>query len=115
MNNRLKTSREEAGFSQKQVAIELGVSAPTVCEWEKSKKYPSTENLMKLSSLYNVSVDYLLGKTDKKNTAPNGSVSEEDIKIALFGGADEITDEMWQEAKAFAEYIKDRERRKKEG
>ena len=38
MNENIKKARENAGFSQKQVALELKVSGATVCEWEKGKK-----------------------------------------------------------------------------
>ena len=54
--------------------------------------------------------------TDKIENAPtNGerTVSENDIKFALFGGDGEITDEMYDEVKRFAAYIKQREAGKK--
>lgn len=65
MNN-IKKSRECAGLSQKEVAVALGVSAPTVSEWESGKKNPSGANLRKLSSLLDVSTDYLLGITESE-------------------------------------------------
>ena len=39
MNENMKKAREAAGLSQKQVAITLDVSAPTVSEWESGKKF----------------------------------------------------------------------------
>lgn len=63
MNN-MKKAREHAGLSQKEVAITLNVSAPTVSEWESEKKNPNANNLKSLSKLYKVSTDYLLGQTD---------------------------------------------------
>lgn len=65
MNDNMKKAREAAGLSQKEVAISLQVSAPTVSEWESEKKNPSSFNLKELSKLYNVSTDYLLQKTDE--------------------------------------------------
>lgn len=56
----LKIAREKANMSQKEVAIELKVSAPTVSEWESGKKNPNAKNLKKLSKLYNTTTDYLL-------------------------------------------------------
>lgn len=70
MTENIKKAREAAGLSQKQVSLELKVSAPTVCEWEKGKKFPSSENLRKLAKLYNVSVDYLLGNSDELESTP---------------------------------------------
>ena len=39
-----------------------------------------------------------------KNQRP--SVTDDDIKFALFGGDQEITDEMYEEVKSFAAYVK---------
>ena len=52
---------------------------------------------------------------NKKAPAENGkrSVSDDDIKFALFGGDGEITDAMYDEVKRFAAYIKQREADKK--
>ena len=64
---RLRECRENARLSQKYVAISLGVSAPSVANWERGKTNPTHENIVKLADLYGVSVDYLLGRTDKEN------------------------------------------------
>lgn len=66
MNN-IKKARERAGLSQKQVAINLKVSAPTVSEWESGKQNISAKNLMELSQLLGVSADYLLGVSNVPN------------------------------------------------
>ncbi len=64
MNN-IKKARENAGMSQKEVAISLKVSAPTVSEWESGKKNPSAKNMKELARLFNASIDYLLGEENK--------------------------------------------------
>jgi transcriptional regulator with XRE-family HTH domain len=53
------------------------------------------------------------GQKDKAPTNGERSVSDDDIKFALFGGDGEITDEMYDEVKRFAAYIKQREADKK--
>lgn len=60
--NRIKEARIAAGLSQKYVATTLGVSGPSVSNWESGKTTPTTENLASLSALFGVSVDYLLGQ-----------------------------------------------------
>ena len=65
MNDRMKRAREAANLSQKQVALTLGVSAPTVSNWESGKINPTVANLKELCHLYNVSADYLLELEDK--------------------------------------------------
>lgn len=59
-----KIAREQKGISQKEIALTLGVSQPTVSEWESGKKTPSGKNLMQLSELLDCSTDYLLGVTN---------------------------------------------------
>ena len=57
-----REARENAGFSQKYVAITLGVQPPNVSRWESGVTFPTVENLMKLADLYQVTTDYLLGR-----------------------------------------------------
>lgn len=66
MNENMKKARNAAGLSQKQVAMELRVSAPTVSAWEAGENCPSARNIKKLSELYNVTSDFLLGLNEKK-------------------------------------------------
>ena len=62
--NRIKKCRIDKGYSQKYVAISLGVSQPSVFGWENGKSMPNSDNLKALSLLLDVSVDYLLGIDD---------------------------------------------------
>lgn len=66
MNENMKKAREAAGLSQKQVALTLQVSAPTVSDWEAGKISPSAAKLKELSKLYNSNVNYLLGLTSER-------------------------------------------------
>ena len=65
--NRIKELREAKGVQQKEMAIVLGVSQPTVSDWESGRKVPSAKSTMKLSKYFSVSVEYLLGED---NTLP---------------------------------------------
>lgn len=73
------------------------------------KQSLSADTLSKIAVHFGVSVDYLLGK-EENTTAENGkrAVSDDEIKFALFGGDGEITDEMYEEVKRFAEFVKQR-------
>ena len=64
--------------------------------------------LILFATHYGVSIDYLIGKTEDPTPSPakRRPVSDEDIKFALFGGDGEITDEMYEEVKRFANFIK---------
>ncbi len=48
------------------------------------------------------------------SAAAERKVSDDELKLALFGGDSEVTDEMWEEALMAAEIIRERHRRKKE-
>lgn len=61
---RLRELRLKRGMTQKYVALTLGVKGPSVSNWESGKTTPTTENVAALAKLYNVSVDYLLGRDE---------------------------------------------------
>lgn len=63
---------------------------------------PSSDKLSKIADYLDVSVDYLLGRDEKK------TIPDTDLKFALFRGADNITDEMYDEVLKFADYVKEK-------
>lgn len=63
---RLKEARKNARLSQQKVADYIGVSQNTYSYWENGKYNIDNESLKKLSELFDVSVDYLLGKEISK-------------------------------------------------
>jgi Predicted transcription factor, homolog of eukaryotic MBF1 len=107
---RLKELREDRKISQKQLAEMLSVSQQTVAKWETAKATPNPQTVVKLANVFDVSADYLLGNAAEKPYEP----TNDDIKFALFHGADDITDEMYEEVKRYAEYIKTRTKDKHE-
>ena len=60
--NIVRELRKKAGIQQKELAIEIGVSRPTVSEWESNKKDPSGERLKKLAAFFGVDELVVLGK-----------------------------------------------------
>ncbi len=57
---KIKNARIEANLTQEQVAESLGVSRQTISNWETEKSFPDILYVVKMSELYNVSLDYLL-------------------------------------------------------
>lgn len=86
---RLRECRENAGLSQKYVALTLGVAAPSVANWERGKTNPTQENILKLADLYRVTVDYLLGRTEEQTAA---EVKLDNIDFALSGEIRDLSD-----------------------
>lgn len=62
-SERLKTLRKEAGLTQVDVANKLGITQPAYASWERGVKKPTQENLVKISQVLNVSIDYLVGNS----------------------------------------------------
>ena len=60
----LKDLREDRDFSQKEIANFLSYTHSAYSKIERGERVLSAEFLIELSSLYNVSTDYLLGLTD---------------------------------------------------
>lgn len=63
LEKKLKSLRIAGNYTQLQVADRLGVSKTIISAYENDLRHPSYENLIKLSKLYNVSTDWLLGNT----------------------------------------------------
>lgn len=57
---KLRDIRTERGFTQEKVAEELGVSRQTLSNWENEKTYPDILSLIKLSDLYQLTLDELV-------------------------------------------------------
>ncbi len=60
MANRLYNYRKQSGLSQEELADKLGLSRQAVSKWERAEACPDTDNLIRLSKLYGVSIDTLL-------------------------------------------------------
>ena len=65
IGQKLKTKRTAAGLSQEALAEKIGVSRQTISNWENNRSYPDIGSILKLSDLYDVSLDELL-KEDQK-------------------------------------------------
>ena len=63
MGEKLKKLRKDFNLSQQQVAEKLSVGQDTISLWENDKSLPATEYLSQLADIFDVSVDYLLGRT----------------------------------------------------
>ena len=98
------------------IAAEIGVAKSTVSRYENGDievlKLPVIEAIARV---LHVDPAWLVGKVDKMDVIPPAHVSDDDIKFALFGGSDEITDEMYEEVKRFAAYVRARELERKGG
>ena len=63
---RLKKLRTDKHLTQAQVAKRVGVTASMVSSYETDIRLPSYEVMIRLADLFGVSVDYLLGREEKR-------------------------------------------------
>lgn len=66
VNEILKKERTERGYTQKEIADILNISRVAYTLYENGKNTPTTDNILRLAELYNVSTDYLLGRYSKQ-------------------------------------------------
>lgn len=65
--NRIKMLREEFNFTQQDLANKLECSKSVIGLYESETRKPSMEVLLKLSEIFDCSIDYILGKSDIRN------------------------------------------------
>ena len=84
---RLKELRQDKKLTQKELSLHLGLSANSICEWEKGRCEPGIAQLLKLSSLFECSIDFSTGNADDfgvisiKNEKPALALSQDEQKL----------------------------------
>ena len=64
---RLKELRKQAHLTQVELAKLLGIGQSSYADWERGKKKPTQENLVKISQVLGVSIDYLVVNSEEKS------------------------------------------------
>lgn len=102
------------GMTPSAAAKEIGINKAAVSNWKYRKNGPSDITAQKIADYFGVPASELLDEKEKAPTQMGErTVSDEDIKFALFGGDGEITDAMFDEVKRFAQMVKLREEAEK--
>ena len=63
LNDKIKTLRKEKNISQEDLAKALGLSRSTIAGYETNKRKPDINTIHKIADFFNISVDYLLGRS----------------------------------------------------
>jgi len=80
LGQRIYQARKKMKYTQEEVAGIIGVSRPSVSQWERDKAVPETTKLRDLANTLNVSIAYLTGETDDPTPIRVIPRSMEDIK-----------------------------------
>lgn len=84
--NRIKKLREENNITQEELAKKLELSSKGIVSmYEKGDRKPSLEVLVRLSEIFNCSIDYLLGKTDIRKPMENINNSKKYYMCPVYG------------------------------
>lgn len=98
-SNRLKNLRREKGLTGQELGEIFNVTKTAISYWENSKTFPDELTLKKMAEFFDVSLDYLLGRTDKRNLEEK-SDSQENRMLKEFEGLSE------ESKKELEKYIK---------
>ena len=114
LSNRILKLIQDKQFSYGELSQITGIPKSALQRYAtgETEKIP-VERLDSIAKALGTSSAYLVGWEESDMGTQKYSVSEDDIKFALFGGSGEITDAMYQEVKEFAALIKLREDMKK--
>ena len=66
--NRIGSERTRVRMTQKELAAQFNVSNKTICNWEADAHKCPPKYLFKMADLFGCSVDYLLGRTESRET-----------------------------------------------
>ncbi len=78
--DRIKSLREKQGKTQVELAKQLGITRSSVNAWEMGISVPSTQYIVELSNIFNVSTDFLLGVNSTATINVSG-LTDEDIAL----------------------------------
>lgn len=133
--NNIVSLCESKGITGYRMCKEIGIQPSILTDLKMGRKEGlSSKNADKIARYFGVSVSFLLGTEEERNiyimgnpgigkstiitqsfdamlqekTKKSPSVSDEDIKFALFGGEGEITDEMWEAVREYAQFVKEK-------
>ena len=102
---RLRQLREENEWTQEQLGEMLNVSGATVNRYEKGLRNPDPETLLKLADIFDISLDYLLGRIDSTKPVQVAETIEKYYSNLKTGKEEQLSDEARKELEYLREYI----------
>ncbi|MBO4687005.1 MAG: helix-turn-helix transcriptional regulator [Clostridiales bacterium] len=80
---KLQILRKSKGLTQEELAAELSVSRQAVAKWESGQGYPDIANLIAISTMFNVTVDYLVKDADCQTRPVAASADESELEALI--------------------------------
>lgn len=77
---RLKQLREQKRLNQDGLAMKINVSQSTISAYEVGERTPDLETLVTIANFFDVSIDYLVGRSDIKQNIQTSDLSPEELE-----------------------------------
>jgi len=107
---RIKTLRLSRGYTQQDLADILGTAKSTISMYENDNRNPDFETLEAIADLFNVNMDYLLGRSMEQGNILSATLTLDEqlqgIEFALWGEVKELTDDEKQDILDFVKFKK---------
>ena len=91
---------------------EANLANGLITQWKKGLQKPSTDALVKIADYFGVSLDYLLGRTEEKNTDEKDDITFDDFTFAMYDEAQHLTEEDKQALLQMARLLKSKTEKK---
>lgn len=106
---RLRLCREKKGLTQKFVAEKIGVKNNTLHGYESGKYEPSFETLVNLANLYDVTTDYLLGRSSHSKMTEKEDREFDKKTLELIETVESLPDDLkkqfWENARLMKKHL----------
>ena len=109
MESRLRNLRQEKRLTLRELAELVNISYSNIAMIERGERNYTSDTLQTFASFFNVSTDYLLGKTDERNPieyTPSPKEQLQGVKLALYGQVENLTDDQAQQVLDIIKIIK---------
>lgn len=117
VGEKIRALRKRERLTQTELGKMIGVKKNAVSKWENDYLIDIPAGRIKaMAKIFDVPPSYLIDDDLDRTPLPAiaGEVSIDDLKFAIFGSDAEITDEMYEEVKQFAAFVKNRNQHNKQ-
>lgn len=112
IGEKIKELRKNSKITQEQLGNAIGVSKMAVSYFEKGKKAPGRETLEKIADYFNVTTDYLLGRSEdpELNEEENKTVTEEgkNIMALIESLPEDERKKAWEQLEMYVTYMQNK-------
>ena len=85
IGRKINLLRKQHNMTQEELAGYLQMTSQNIYNYEKNTRIPPPDVIIKLCKIFDVSSDYLLGRTEPSNISPTSSFSADTVKIKIYG------------------------------